>query len=213
MRARCDKCFLIRLAAILTLGAIAIVAVALYRRSQRLQAAPADVQRQGLALVEDIVARIAATECGRSRRGRLLCDTVAELVARRRVVFSGDIASQALYRDEAGGGTLYVKVLRLGGRLVHQTPEEIAEGLFHEAVHARQSQHGESSVEEECDGYAAGLCAGAAVAGRTLPDVLTIEAATVAEFVRAAYPGLPRRPDYQPVGESREWLVRRTGLP
>ncbi len=96
-------------------------------------------------------------------------------------------------------------------RLAQQTREEVAEGLFHEAVHACRTEV-PTSIEEECDGFAAGLCGAAADQGRTPPELLTIEGQSVAEFVLQQYPDLPRRPDYEPVGESCPWLARRTGL-
>ena len=100
----------------------------------------------------------------------------------------------------------------MGRRWVHQEPELVAEGIFHEAVHSLKSAYGGASIEEECDGFAAGLSAGAAIAGKPLPEVLTLDGAPVADFVKNAYRTKPRRPDYQPVGESRDWLLRRTGL-
>ena len=201
----------LRLGILLAAGAVAIGLAALLPRSGRRTAAPEAVQIAGLRQVDDILARIGATPFGRSERGRLLGETVRGFLRRGRLVFATDLQSQALYRREAGDGFLYVRVLSLGGRLVHQTREEIAEGLFHEAVHARDASD-ESSAEEECDGFAAGLCAGAAVLGRSVPDLLTIEGRSVAEFVVREYPNLPRSGHYQPVGEDREWLFRRTGL-
>jgi hypothetical protein len=202
---------LLRLGILLAVGAVAITAAAFLPRSGRRSPAPEAVQREGLRLVDDILARVGATPFGRAERGRLLAETVRGFVQRGRLVFTTGIQSQALCRREAGDGFLYVRVLLLGERLAHQTKEEIAEGLFHEAVHARDASD-ESSVEEECDGFAAGLCAGAAVLGRSAPDLLTLEGQPVAEFVVGQYLGLPRSARYVPVGESREWLFRRTGL-
>lgn len=213
MAGKWNKRLALRLAVILVVGAACIVGAALYRRSRRPAAAPSDVQQRGLVLVRDLLRRVAATEFGRSRRGALLAEAIGRLLEHDRVVFTAAIGTQALYRREADGyERLYVRVLRLADRWVHQTPEEIAEGLFHEAVHARQAEQDESSIEEECDGYAAGLCAGAAAVGRTLPVLLKIDGVPVADFVAKAYPELPRSPTYQPVGESREWLAQRTGL-
>ena len=207
-----DRLFAVRLAAILVVGAVCITAAALYRRSLRPKGVPSEVQQQGLRLVEEILARIGGTEFGESECGRLLTETVSGFLRRKRVVFTADIASQALYRREADGfEALYVKVFVLSGKPVHQSAEYVAEGLFHEAVHARSARDG-ASIEEECDGYAAGLTAGAIVAGRKLPEVLTLDGAPVAQFVLNAYAALPRNPAYQPVGESREWLLQRTGL-
>jgi len=208
-----DRRFFLRLGALLVLGILAIVGAQVYRRSMRRKPPSPEVQQEGLRLVRDILARVGATPFGASQRGVLLTRTIESFLRRGRVVFTAELAPQALYRREAGGyEELYVKVLRVGRQFAHQPAEQIAEGIFHEAVHARKSRAGGSSIDEECDGYAAGLCAGAAVAGRSVPDVLPLDGRPVAEFVRQAYPDLSRDPAYQPVGESREWLVRRTGL-
>lgn len=203
----------LRLAAILAVGAICIVGADRYRRSLRPKPAPEDVQRQGIEIVQGILTQVRATPFGQSQRGQLLVAQIESFLQRDRVVFTADITSQALYRREPlGFEALYVKLFRMGGRWVHQDAELIAEGIFHEAVHALKSGYGGSSMEEECDGFSAGLSAGAAMTGKVLPDPLLLDGLPVAEFVRKAYPNLPRRPDYQPVGESREWLARRTGL-
>jgi len=213
MGARRDRFFFLRLGLILAFGAAAIVGAERYRRAQRPKPAPPDVQRQGLELLDGLLARIGKTDFGQSARGVLLTETLADFLRRGRLVFTAGISAQALYRQELfGSEILYVKVLRMGDRLVHQPPEGIAEGVYHEAVHARQSSYGGSSIEEECDGYAAGLAAGAAATGAKLPDLLTLDGVPVARFVVKAYPGLGRRLGYQPVGESPEWLFRRTGL-
>jgi hypothetical protein len=213
MAAKRDRFFFLRLGAILALGAVAIAAAELYRRSKRRRPAPPETQRSGLLLVNDILARIASTDFGKSKRGDLLAQTISSFLRRHGVVFTAEIAPQALYRREAGGQELlYIKVLRLGATFAHQSPEGIAEALYHEAVHARKSHYGGSSMEEECDGYAAGLAAGAAIAGRDLPEVLAIDGQPVAAFVARTYPELTRCPTYQPVGQSREWLMRTTGL-
>lgn len=208
-----DRFFFLRLAVILAVGAAAIIVAAFLRRpAGRWTPAPETVQQAGRKLVSEVLASVGTTEFGRSQRGRRLAKTIGDFLRRGRLVFTDEIASQALFRREPGGEEfLYVRVLRLGGRLEHQTTEQVAEGLFHEAVHACDATD-ESSIEEECDGFAAGLCAGAAVTGRTPPELLRIEGQSVAEFVLQQYPDLPRGASYQPVGQSREWLSRRTGL-
>lgn len=203
----------VRLTILLAVGAVCMVAAAWYRRSQRPAPAPPGVQQQGVEQVQAILAKVAGTDFGRSRRGQILADTIARFIARGRLVFTADIGPQALYRREVlGYEALYVKAMVIGGRLVLRNDEIMAEGVFHEAVHAARGGSEGASIEEECDGFAAGLCAAAAVTGTPMPDLLLLEGRPVAEFVLRAYPTNPRRPDYQPVGESPEWLRRRTGL-
>jgi len=208
-----DRLFPVRLGIILAVGTACIIAAAIYGPSGRRTPAPPETQEEGIALVRDILRRVRPTEFGRSPRGTLLSETIEDFLQRGRLIFTPDIASQALYRREGTGyAVLYVKALRIGGRVVHQTPEEVAEGIYHEAVHASQRHEHGSSIEEECDGFCAGLCAGAAVTGRAEPELLTIEGAPLAQFVTTSYPELPRKPDYQPVSASLDWLKRRTGL-
>ena len=205
--------FWLRMAAIVAIGLACLVAAYRYRTSQRPGPVPRDVQREGLRLVERILRKVAATDFGRSRRGRLLAEKIGDFIRRDRLIFTPDISWQAGYRRESlGYEALYVKVLRIGGRLLHQEPEFIAEGIFHEAVHALRGRGGHSSIEEECDGFAAGLAAGAAVTGAKLPELLLIDGEPLARFVLRSYPNLPRNPDYRPVGQSRQWLLQRTGL-
>lgn len=203
----------LRLAVIVAAGGACIFAADRYRRSRRPAPAPPDVQRHGIELVEGILAKVAGTPFGQSERGKALAGTIRRFIGRGSVIFTADIASQALYRREfLGHEALYVKALAIGGRLVQQDLELIAEGVFHEAVHALRGGGGRVSIEEECDGFAAGLAAGAAIAGHHLPEPLLIDGRPVAAFVRMAYPDSPRDPAYEPVGESRQWLARRTGL-
>ena len=203
----------LRLAIILVVGGACIFAADWYRRSKRPAPAPADVQRQGIELVKGILAKVAATDFGQSARGQMLADTLARFMARDRLIFTAAIAPQALYRREfLGYDALYVKAMEIGGRLVLRDDEIMAEGVFHEAVHAIRGGSERASIEEECDGFAAGLAAGAAVTGLPLPEVLLIDGKPVADFVQKAYPTNPRSPAYQPVGETRDWLRRRTGL-
>lgn len=203
----------VRLVVILAIGAGCLFAAYRFRASRRPKAVPPDVQREGLKLVEDILQKVATTDFGRSRRGSVLAAKIREFIERDRLIFTPDISWQAGFRRESFGyEALYVKALRIGGRMFHQEPELIAEGIFHEAIHAIRGRGGRASIEEECDGFAAGLAAGAAVTGAKLPEVLLIDGEPVARFVLSSYPGNPRNPDYRPVGQTREWLLRRTGL-
>jgi hypothetical protein len=187
------------LALILIAGAIGIFFAQQYRESLRPKPAPDDIQRQGIEIVRGILAKIQTTPFGQSQRGQLLATQIESFLRRGSLLFSADISSQALYRREPlGFEALYVKLFRLASRWVHQDPELIAEGIFHEAVHALKSAYGGSSIEEECDGFAAGLAAGAAVTGKTLPEALTLDGMPAAEFVRRAYPTAPAAPTTSP---------------
>ena len=203
----------LRLAVILLIGAVCIFAADWYRRSKRPTPAPAEVQKEGIERVRAILEKVTASEFGQSERGKTLSATIRRFMERGRLIFTAAISPQALYRREfLGYDALYVKTMEIGGRLVLRDDEIMAEGVFHEAVHAVRGGSERASIEEECDGFAAGLAAGAAVTGTQLPDLLLIDGKPIADFVQKAYPRNPRSPDYQPVGETREWLLRRAGL-
>ncbi len=190
----------------------AISCAAWYRQSQRRPEAPQSVQESGRALVRSILAQVAETEFGKSRRAVLLAEMVEDFIQRERLVFTKDRGAQAVYSREWGGReTLYVRVMCHSGIYKHLDPDDVAEAVFHEAVHAIEGGKSES-IDEECDGFAAGLCARAAVSGRPVPEVLRLSGLPVAEFVTREYEHLKRNPEYEPVGETREWLAERTGL-
>ena len=197
---------------IVAVGAAAIAGAWIYRRSQEPAVASAEVQREGLAKVRRILVRVSASPFGRSRRGGALTRAVRELLAADRIVFTAQITAQGKYVDSRiGSGTMYVRVFRLREDVfMHQQDDGIAEAIYHEAVHVLRP--GSTCIEEECDGYAAGLVAGAAMRGETPPEILRHDGVSVAQFVLRAYRDLPRNAGYQPVERDREWLARRTGL-
>ena len=201
-----------RLGTILLVGLIAGICVEFYRRSRRPEPAPAEVQQQGLRLISRIVDRIEPTEFGQSGRGRLLVRKIRRMMAEGTIVLTHEIKPVGLYRTETfGPQTMYVKVLRSSsGIFTHVTEDQIAGAVFHEAVHAIKG--GDSSIEEECDGYAAGLVASHLILGEETPVPLLIDGKPAAIYVRSQYSGLGHQPDYVPVGETPQWLSRMVGL-
>jgi len=155
---------------------------------------------------------VGTTEFGRSRRGTLLAGVIEQFIQSERLVFTTDRTAQAVYRREWGGAeTLYVRVMCHSGKYKHLDPDDIAEAIFHEAVHAVEGGNAES-IDEECDAFMAGLCAGAAVTGVAVEDIPRLSGVPVATFVEREYEHLERAPDYRPVGETAQWLSERTGL-
>lgn len=201
-----------RLAVIVAVGGACIAGAAWYRRSLRPKPVPPEVQAEGEARVRDLLADVAETEFGKSQRGTLLSGAIERLMRQGKLVFTTERRAQALYRREWGGyEILYVRAMCHRGIYKHLDPEDMAEAIFHEAVHVLEGGNSQS-IDEECDGFAAGLCAGAAVTGRAAPEQLKLSGLPVAEFVTRGYPDLTRNPSYAPVGELREWLATRTGL-
>jgi hypothetical protein len=205
----------LRLAVLLAGGGLLITAASILRPTLLKIPAPAPlaVQQDGAARIDRILLAIAKTRFGASSRGTQLREAVDHLRASGALIFTADISEQAKYFEyRIGRDILYVRVLRgASGRYTHQGDEGIAQSIFHEAVHAlRPGSAG--SIEEECDGYAAGFAAGSAVLGTSLAIPILMDGKPVAQFVRSAYPELEQNSDYQPVGQSREWLMQRTGL-
>lgn len=201
-----------RLAIILLIGFALGTCIELLRRSKRPAPAPSAIQKEGYQRIEGIVARVEPTEFGQSGRGQRILKQIRKMVREGTIVFTHEIKPVGLYRTETfGSRTMYVKVLRNSARLYSQVPEDqIAGAIFHEAIHAIQG--GESSIEEECDGYAAGLVAMHIILEEEIPRPLLIDGKPAAFFVRQQYPELGHDPSYAPVGESRGWLVDMVGL-
>jgi len=201
-----------RLTGIILLGTLAAIGIDYYRRSKRPHPAPLAEQEKGCAKIREILKRIEESEFGRSPRGRLLCQKIPALMDAGDIVFTHELRTMGLFRTEfLGPKCLYLKVYRNSDtEYAHLADDLLAGALFHETVHALRP--GGSSIEEECDGYAAGLTASAIVAREEMPIPLGIDGKPVAEYVLKQYPDRPRDPAYQPVGLSRESLYQQTGL-
>ncbi len=197
---------------ILIACAIAAIAVSHARRPA---AAPRDMQEGGKAIIRAELPKLIASDFGRTKRGKLLIAEVQSLLKDDRIVFSSALKGKRglSWSEWWRPRIVYIKILRVNReKYLHQMPSQLIEVLFHEALHSIKGGFHATSIEEECDAFAAGLCAEAASQGIEPPDILRIDGKPVAEFVMASYSGAPRKPDYQPVGESIEWLRKRTGL-
>lgn len=202
----------VRLSIIISLGVVAGVAIQAYRESKRPERAPRSVQNEGRRRIRTVLEQIAASPVGQSKRWQVICDRVRALLESGDVVFTHEIKPQGMFRSEVSGPAyLYVKVLRDGdGRYTYMPLDQIAEAVTHETIHAIKTDR--SSIEEECDGYAAGLTAGLVLRGETISTPLTIDGKPAAQFILRAYRDLPRDPEYLPVGQTRQWLQTQTGL-
>jgi len=201
-----------RLTGIILLGTLAAIGIDYYRGSKRPCPAPFAEQQKGYARIREVLRRVETSKFGQSPRGRLLCRKIPALMDAGDVVFTRELKTMGLFRSEVlGPKCLYLKVYRNSDtEYAHLADDLLAGALFHETVHALRPAG--SSVEEECDGYAAGLTASAIVAGEETPVPLVIDGKAVAEYVLKEYPDRPRDPAYQPVGLSREALLQQTGL-
>jgi hypothetical protein len=212
MASRTRKAVLWRLVVVVAVGGACIAGAAWYRKSLRRKPVPPDVQADGEARIQALLADIAETQFGKSERGVLLSGAIGRLMRQGKVAFTTDRRAQAVYRREWGGSeVLYVRAMCHSGNYKHLDRDDMAEAIFHEAVHAMEGGKSES-IDEECDAFAAGLCAGAAVTGKAVHDILRLSGLPVAEFVVRGYPKLERNPTYVPVGETQDWLKERTGL-
>ena len=201
-----------RLAVIIAAGLAAAVGVEADRSSRRPRPAPPGVQEEGRERVRGILGRLEASELGDSERWQRILGEAGSLLGRGAVVFTEDITAQGYFRSEFLGPTrLYVRVFLTGkGAYSHMSYARIAEAVCHESVHSISKYR--ASIEEEYDGFAAGLTAGLVLRGRPVTTPLMMEGKPAARYILMAYEGVPSLPEYMPVGETREWLFRQVGV-
>lgn len=196
----------VRKAAIVIAGILCIAAALIYRASLRPEPAPLEVQNSGKAIIRAELVKLGKTDFGKSRRGQLLLAEVSSLLEEDRIVFSSRMNGPRglCWRELAGPRIVFIRVLEMNyGKYLHQLPCQISEALFHEAVHSIKGSFHGTSIEEECDAFAAGVYAEFASRGVEPPELLTMDGMPIAEFVIQSYPESPRKPDYQPVGVRR----------
>ena len=203
-----------RVGAICLAGLAWLAVIVVYQRSYRLMPAPMEIQDSGRQIIGQELAALELSDFGGTERGRLIIAEVRQLLARNQIQFAPMSETRGLTWDPIlGGRIVYIKVIEMAkGRFLHQRPQGIMEALVHESVHAIRKTRWRVSVDEECDCFAAGIEVGHIVAGVRPPVLLEVDGQPVATFVMNNYPTLRRSADYSPVGQSREWLARRTGL-
>lgn len=201
------------MACILGVGILLILGAEILRRSRRPEPAPETVQVEGYARLNAILTRVRTSPFGQSERGQRLTACIADYMARDAVIFTADIWWQALFRKEVfSPAVIYTRCYMLPSEtFVFQTEDTMAESVYHEAVHAL-SVRTPASIEEECDGFAAGLQAAAALTSEVLPEVLLLDGMSLAELVARRYRGKTRDPDYEPVGLEIGGLLQIVGL-
>jgi hypothetical protein len=173
------------------------------------------MQTTGKAIIRAELAKLGHSDFAGTERGRLLIAEVESLLGHNCIIFSAQLKGHRglSWADWWGPRIVFIRIIEVNdNKYIHQLPSQITESLFHEALHALRGKFHRTSVEEECDAFAAGLCAEAASKGIHPPDLLTVDGKPLAEFVMTSYPGARRDPGYQPLGESTDWLRARTGL-
>jgi len=204
-----------RIAALLAVGTVLISAASAWQDARLPESAPPAVHEAGIAELRAIVAQVEASDFGQRERGATLTARLIRLIEADRIRFSAVLGGpraqmhSRLFRRSL----LYVRVLQPSETVwLHQLPHQLAEAVYHEAVHFEKGGFGRASFEEECDAFLAGLQAEAVILKRPMPEPPTIDGMTVAAFVRQAYPRAPRRPRYRPVGKDRDWLRHHAGM-
>jgi len=201
-----------RLGLILLVGALAIVAAAVHRSSLRPGPVPPEVAERGLADVRAVIDIVRGSEFGKSERGSTLTDEIERFLDDDRIVFTADIAGEALYRKEFGSApVLYIGVYGAVRGYLLPDRGEIAQRLYHEALHSvKGAAH--KSLEEECDAFCAAEEARAAVDGRPPAFPLRRDGRPLWEWVAAAYRDVKSNPSYVPVGQTPEDLAEKAGI-
>ena len=203
-----------RVGAICLAGLAWLAVIVVYQHSHRLTPAPMEVQVSGYQIIDLELATLKQSDFGRTERGRLIIAEARRLLAHNQIQFASMSDTRGLTWDPiVGGRIIYIKVIEMAGdRFLHQRPQGIMEALVHETVHSIKKTRRRSTIDEECDCFAAGIEAGHLVAGEHPTALLKVDGQPIATFVTDNYPTLRRSAAYSPVGESREWLARRTGL-
>ena len=197
---------------LLATGTVLVIAAVAIRDARLPEPAPLTVQARGYAKLRAILTHVAASDFGRRERGARLTAILERLLETDRIRFSATLGGPRaqMYSRPFRRPLLYVRILRpREDTWLHQLPHQLAEAVYHEAVHFAQGGLGRASFEEECDAFLAGLDAEAILLGIPPPDQPTIDGMSVAAFVRHAYPHAPRNPRYRPIGKDRTWLLRR----
>jgi hypothetical protein len=192
------------------------VAAHSYRESRLPPAAPEHIQRQGLALLDEILGKASGTPFGQSVRGQVLAAEIRRLMDRGLVVFVTGLGAVGKYIEvPMGRNRLLIDTYHFGAgvsedkRYVLPDADQVARAAFHEAVHSlRRETH---CTEEECDGMLAAFQADAALSGSPMPVPALTDGSSVAEYVRTQYADLPHDADYRPVGLSRDEFERAVG--
>ena len=213
-----------RLGLILGLGIVAIVTAALHRSSLRPKPVPGEIAKKGLAEVRAVVDIVRQSEFGGSERGSALTGEIERFLEDGRIVFTADISGEALYRKEPfAAPVLYIVVYlpacvrrhtQAGGAVRgHLLPDrgEIAQRLYHEALHSVKRSP-RKSLEEECDAFCAAEEARAAIEGRAPAFPLERDGRPLWEWVTATYRDATSDPSYLPVGQTPEDLAEKSGI-
>lgn len=202
----------VRLPILLTVAAGLVALLVASRAMQMPSPAPLEVQRAGLEKVRRVLREIEASEFGRTERGQILTRQISSAMSASRISFTTDIGGRAAHLSNIfGRDRWYIMVLEMNhGRFLHQAPWQLAEVIYHEAVHATSGSGGHGSFEEECDAFAAGLQAEHVMRGAPHPVPLIMDGMPIARFVQEKYPQLASDPAYQPVGTSTAWLDSMT---
>lgn len=200
-----------RLGLILALGAAAIATAAVYGSSKRPRPVPPEVAARGLADVRVVLDLVGASEFGRSERGAILTGEIERFLEDGRLVFTADISTEALYRKEfCKAPVLYIGVFGCPRGYMLPDRGEIAERLYHEALHSVKRSAGKS-YEEECDAYCAAEEARAAVEERAPAFPLKRDGGPLWAWVTVTYEDATSNPAYAPVGRSHEELTEKAG--
>jgi hypothetical protein len=194
----------------LLIGFLAVTAAVYLRFREKPPGVPESIRTAGLVLVREQLDHLARTDFGQTERGQKLIQQAGELSAQGRIDFSARLNGPrgVTWRPFFWSpDRIFIKVLeRPGEKYFHQLPHQLMEALIHESLHAIKRGHRRASRQEEWDAFVAGLQAESAIQGRDSSLPPRIDGITVAEFVARYYPEASPAPDYQPVGQSREWL-------
>jgi hypothetical protein len=201
-----------RIGLLLGVGLVLMAWAYRYGESCRPRELAHDVARDGIRKVREVIELVRKSDFGSSPRGRLLTAAAMDLMDQGRIRFSPNLEQEALYRKELGRKpVLYISVFCHKDRVLWPLPEELAERIYHEALHT-VVQSKNKSREEECDAFCAAAEAAAGASGRLPRYPVMREGQTVWKWVQNAYSQYPSDRTYVPVGCTLDDLAVRTGI-
>lgn len=202
-----------RLSVLLVVGLILMMWAGRLVQSCRPSEVPDTVARDGIRRIYEVIDVVRNSTFGRSYRGNVLTASALKMMAAGNIKFSPNLAQEALYRKEVGRSpVLYISVFVRNDRVMWPLPEELAERIYHESLHAA-IQTENHSRQEECDAYCAAEEAAAVVAGRSPRLPVMRDGKPVWEWVQDAYSTYPSDKSYLPVGYTLTELAARTENP
>ncbi len=194
-------------------GILLVCCAVSYRNSRRPPELSGEWVGIGGRKISEVLKSVSNSKFGASERGARLTTAATALMAKGLLRFSPNLEQEALYRKEYGGDpVLYLSVYCHKDQVLWPAPEELAERIYHETLHAVVGSK-KKSKEEESDAFCAAEEAAAAAVKRPARYPVMRDGVKIWDWVQDAYPQCPADDTYVPVGYTLKQLSARIGRP